>query len=118
MGIKEHLRYTFTKKLHLIIQFFRIGTLKAKLVAVYRNFYIHIQSEAINACSAVFHNDYVEGTEERTADFAQLWQEHLYSLFRGAHPNLIRFIRVMRQELARASAQANLLNYIINAIQI
>jgi hypothetical protein len=64
-----------------------------------------IQFAAINGCQAIFQTDNVEGSEERTASFAQLWHEHLHCLFFEPHPNLINFIQVMRDELARASAQ-------------
>lgn len=71
-----------------------------------KNWHFDNQFAAINGCQAIFQTDNVEGSEERTASFAQLWHEHLHCLFFESHPNLINFIQVMRDELARASAQA------------
>lgn len=73
---------------------------------IQKNWHFDNQYAAINGCRAIFPDDVVEGSEERTANFAHLWHEHLRSLFFGTHPSLARFIRVMREELARASIQA------------
>uniref|UniRef100_A0A183C9K2 MULE domain-containing protein n=1 Tax=Globodera pallida TaxID=36090 RepID=A0A183C9K2_GLOPA len=71
-----------------------------------KNWHFDNQLAAISACRAIFVDDIVEGSEERTVNFAQLWHNHLGTLFSGTQPDLLKFIRVMREELARASIQA------------
>uniref|UniRef100_A0A914MAT1 Uncharacterized protein n=1 Tax=Meloidogyne incognita TaxID=6306 RepID=A0A914MAT1_MELIC len=73
---------------------------------IQKNWHFDNQLAAINGCKSIFIEDIVEGSEQKTSNFAKLWHEHLNSLFFGKHPGLNRFIRTMREELSRAGLQA------------
>nr|CAD2200712.1 unnamed protein product [Meloidogyne enterolobii] len=73
---------------------------------IQKNWHFDNQLAAINGCKTIFIEDIVEGSEQKTSNFAKLWHEHLNSLFFGKHPGLNRFIRTMREELSRAGLQA------------